>query len=368
MPEALLPDGLVPVITRSSALTGHRSVRRSYRLLDRDGGDLGPLDGVTGASLTESAAATLKRGGSASITDTEQDIDWLNSRIHATYEVEAGPAWGLGVFIPSAPEEAWSGSTRRWEAELLDVLTVLDEWPLIDGYTLPAGAVVTDEMRAIIALTGETAVAITDSTSTLTTARSWDPHTSALTIFNALADSIGYFSLASDGDGLLRAEPYVRPAARPIVWAFVEGVDCIFRDQFKVTRDIYHVPNVISAVTQGTGDEAGLSVTVYNDNPDSIFSTVSRGRLIGRADGPIVTEATDLDALETIAHRALIDATTPTLTVVIDAMPVPVSTNDAVTFRRAVTGLDGRFVVSRIEYGGAETDLATYTLTEVVDL
>ncbi|MFW7414765.1 hypothetical protein [Demequina sp. SO4-18] len=365
MPSASLPIGTLPAVAPVT-LTGHRSVVRRYELLDGNGSYVADLDGVRGASLKQSAQATLKRGGNAAVTDMGQDVNWLTARIRASYEIVGGPSWGLGVYLPSMPVAQWSGGVRRWDVELLDVATVLAESTVDDDYEIVAGTVVTDAVRTLIDLAGENAAAVTDSPKTLTTSRVWEAGTPLLTIINELLDSIGYFSLATDGDGRLTGSPYVRPAARPEEWEFIDdGETCIYRPEMSVEQDLYRVPNHVLARTQGTGDNAGLLVNVYNDSPDSPFSRANRGRTITRV---IDAEATDLDALETIASRALIDATTPTSTVVIDALPVPLDVNAAVRFRSQPAGIDHRHVVTNIEYGANDTDLARYTLREVVDI
>lgn len=347
-------------------LTGHRSAYRRYELLDGDGAFVRDLLNVQGATVKQSAQATLKRGGQASITDTGEQIDWLNSRIRCVYGITGYGEWGLGVFLPSLPREDWDGTTRHWDVELIDSAAVLATSRVAEDYALAAGTVATDAVRTLIEEAGESAAAVTDSDKTLTTARVWEVGTPRLTIINELLlDSIGYFSLASDGDGHLTARPYARPSDRPVEWEFIDGATCIYRDTFSREQDIYNVPNHIIAMTRGTGDEPALHVSVYNENPDSPFSTVSRGRII--TGDPIETDATDLDALTVIAERALNDATTPTSTIVIDALPVPIDVNAIVRFRRDVAGIDARHVVTNIEYGAGDTDLARYTLREVVD-
>jgi len=365
MPSATLPSGVLPDAAEVT-LTGHRSVKRVYELVDRDGGVIETLDGCKGASLQQVANSTLKRGGRAAITDVGQDIDWLTARIKASYEIEGYGSWGLGVFLPSVPTEQWSGGVRRWDAELLDVATVLSEATVESGYSLDAGQVATDAIRALITDAGETSIAVTDSDKTLTTPRVWEPGETILSIINQLCDSIGYFALASDGDGRLAADPYIRPADRPISWEFLDGANCIYVGDFTREQDLYKVPNHQQARTRGTGDEPGLVVNVYNDDPDSPFSRANRGRTIS---GEVIeTYATDLDALTTLARRVLLTRTLPTSTIVIDAMPVPRDVNAAVTFRSTPAGIDGRHVVSRIVYGANDTDLARYTLNKVVDV
>src|SRR5690554_6885217 len=106
-----LPAGTLPIteVTGEAALRTNRRARYRYDLLDAGMSPLGELRGVRGASLTESAASTLKRGGRMAVTDIGQDVDWLTVRIHVVYEVGGYGQWGCGVHIPSMSEERWSG-------------------------------------------------------------------------------------------------------------------------------------------------------------------------------------------------------------------------------------------------------------------
>lgn len=361
-----LPAGLVPdnAPTGIDALTTNRTARYVYELLDRDMAPLGTLDGVTGSSLRETANATLKRGGTIAVTDQGQLADWPSVRIKASYEVDGYGAWGIGVYRPAMPDEAWSGDARRWNVQALDVGTVLVEDELAAEYEVAAGANILDAVRTLIEDAGESAGALTESDKTLSSARVWEASESRSAIVNELLDTANYFSLFTDGDGNFRAEPYVRPASRPVRWEFIDGATCIYRPDLSRKRDQYGIRNRVIAKTQGTGDTAGLIAVADNTNPDSEWSQAK----VGVKSKTIEVEAADQETLDAIARRRLIELATPTSTIVIEAMPVPVSVNDAVRFRRIPMGVDGRHVVSKIEYPSSPTGLARYTLTQVVDV
>ena len=363
-----LPTGLVPVaeVAGIAALTGSRSARYRYEILDRYMNLRGPLDGVQGSSLTESAASSLKRGGNMAVTDRGQDINWLTDRVKVTYEVDGYGEWGCGAYVPSMPDEAWRDGGRRWDVQMLDVATVLAEDRLAATYSLDAGTNIVDAVRTLITDGGESAGAITDSDLTLPTPRAWEAGSTRLEIINDLKDIANYFALFSDGDGQLRFEPYVRPAVRPVKWEFIDGETCIYRPDLSRKRDLYAVPNRVIVKGRGTGDDEGLVAVADNTNPDSDFSITTLGRV--KAAEPYEVDAADQATLDAIAQRRLIEATTPTSTIVIQALPVPVSTNDAVRFRREPMGIDSRHVVTRIELPASPTGLATYTLREVVDV
>lgn len=232
-------------------------------------------------------------------------------------------------------------------------------------YSLAAGANIIEAVRDLIEDAGEAAGALTESDKTLAAPRAWESSTPRLTIINDLLDTANYLSLFTDGDGNYRAEPYVRPASRPVRWEFLDGTNCVYRPLLSRKRDQYNIPNRVIAKTQGTGDTPGLVSVADNTDPNSEWSQTTLGRVKSRT---IEVEAADQATLDAIARRRLIALTTPQSTIVIDALPVPVSVNDAVRFRRLPMGVDSRHVVSRIEMPTRPTGLARYTLTQVVDV
>lgn len=367
MAKAAVPEGRVPD-AELATLTGDRSVRRTYELVTRQGGIIGPLDGVRGASIHQQSGTTIQRGGQMALTDMGGDIDWLNARIRCGYQIEGlGDAgkWGLGVYRPAKPVSQHGGGAKRWDAQLLDVLTVVGGSNPPLGYALGAGANVTNAVKALVADVGEGVAAITDSDATLTTSRVWDAGTSYLTIINELLGSIGYWPLTTDADGNLSSGPYVRPQDRPVSFRFIDGETAIYRPEFTVEHDYFNIPNHVQAVAEGTGDVPTLVANVYNDDPESPYSTVNappNTHLIENV------EATGQAAIDSIALRTLETLTEPTRTIVIAALPVPVSVNEVVEFRNGPAEVEGLYTVARIEYGAADTDLAAYTLRAVTDL
>ena len=360
-----LPTGVVPANATAgvAALTTNRVARFKYELLDGNMAPLGTLDGVRGSSLAETANATLKRGGNMAVTDLGQLIDWPSVRFRASYEVDGYGSWGVGAFVPSMPSEEWSGVVRRWSVQVLDVATVLAEDRMAAAYTVDVGVNIVDSVRALIEGAGEVAGSLTGSTKTVAAPRVWEAGASRLEIINALLDTANYFALFTDGDGNFRAEPYSSPASRPIMWEFVDGANCVYRSDLTRERDQYGIPNRVTVKSRGTGTVAGLVSVADNTNPASPWSIPSVGRV--KAAEPIEVDAADQVTLDAIAARRLIELTTPTSTITIEAMPVPVAVNDAVRFRRVPMGVDGRHVVSKIEYPSRPTGLAKYTLRGV---
>jgi hypothetical protein len=108
--------------------------------------------------------------------------------------------------------------------------------------------------------------------------------------------------------------------------------------------------------------------TAVNDDPNSPYSTVSRGLTIA-ADPEVDLEITDQSTLDDYVLRRLIALTMPSASVEIQHGFVPaLAFNRAVRFRRVPMGIDARHVVSKTEISLDPTALAKSTLSEVVDL
>lgn len=367
-----LPAGTVPVrsLTTDEILTGNRYTRFRFDLLDETEAPKGTLDGVQAAgSVVYSSAASVKGKCSLSIVDNGQSINFLTDRVRPVILVEGLPEQPLGVFLFTGAPEAWSDTGRTWSTTLLDKTTIPGQTAPATTYALAAGTVVTDQIVTILTDLGETNIAITPSAATLANPIVWDVSDQAVTwlkIINDLLSYINYFSLYCDGNGQYRGEPYTRPAARPIVWEFLDGPTAIYSPAFTRDVDLYGIPNVFIAVSQGTGETAALVSTATNDDPTSPYSTVNRGTRTQKATGVQIADQATLDAY---AQRRLIELTSPTSSVDVMHAYVPGLTfNNAARLRRVPAGIDARHVVSKTEISFDATALVKSSLTEVVDL
>lgn len=362
----------VPVrsLTADETLTGNRSSDVRIDLLTRTEAPKGVLDGYDvdhPGSLNWIANASVKGGGQIPVVDTGQDVDWLNDRFRPVLVIDGVGEFPLGVFLASEKPETGGDTARSWTVGLLDKTTIPDQDAVESTYSLDAGTVITDAVVDLIASTGETNMAITPSSATLSGALVWEAGTTKLQIINDLLDAANYFSLYCDGSGQFRAEPYVRPAARPILWEFLDGDKSIYDPNYTRDVDLFSIPNKVIVVGVGDGTAPALTSTATNEDPFSPYSYPSRGRWITRTYTGV--EIADQATLDEYAQRRLIEATTPTANVTVAHAYVPgLTINNAVRLRRVPAGIDARHVLSRTEIVLDGTSLVRSTLTEVVDL
>ncbi len=351
-----------------TVLTASRQAWWEITLLDSADRVIGPLRGVTGGTITLSANTRLRASGSLTIQDTGQDVNWLTDRVRVVYRARDRRArsmtWPVGVFLMSAPTAAHTSAGTSRDVDLSSRLAVLDEDCLEASTTLPAGRRVTDAVEALIASTGEDGVSITPSDRTLASAMVWEAGTPVLTVINDLLDSANYFSLHPDGDGVLTAAPYVRPAARPVAWAFTAGEAAIHSADWSRDQDTAAVPNRVVLVGQGNGDTPALVATAENTDPASPFSREARGRWITHTETGV--EASTQAVLDGLARRRLIDLSTPTATIQAAHLPLPLAPNDRVTWDTA--GHAATATIQEIKADLTATSLCTTKLREVIDL
>lgn len=356
----------VRVLTASERLLGNRHTTFYVDLLDTDDAPIGRLDGVEDGNLEWLYNAVVKGSGSMLVSDVSQDINWLTARLKPVMLIDGLDPQPLGVFLPSEAPEAY-GPGRRWTVKLLDKTTILDQDTIEETYALAAGSVVTDEIITVIESSGIFNHSITPSTATLATAMVWSPGTSKIRIINDLLATINYFSLYANFDGQMVGAPYTRPAARPIVYEFIDGSTSIYRPDFVRDVDIWTIPNRVTVVSVGDGSTEALTSTVTNTDPASPYSSVSRGRVIGRTETGI--DIADQSTLDDYAQRRLIELTSPTAGVKIFHAPVPgLAVNQVARFRRVPAGIDARHAVTKTSIKLQGTALAQTTFREVVDL
>lgn len=363
------PIVYVAVPSRDEVLSGHRKQEFTYKLLDRSGQVLGDLEGVEpGGSLTWTANQSVKGRGSLPFTDQGADINWLSARIGISLTVAdvAGAGEpvtiGCGVWVPSIPK--WLHEPGRTSAtiSLLSRETVLSRWPIRRVYSLPAGTVITTAVRALLAEAGEPAGAITDSTATLATDRTWPATATILQIINDLAKAGNFFSLYTDAAGQYRFTPYVKPSSRTRAWDF-KGSKAVFVPKFTREQDLASVPNVLQVQQNAPGGTDPIIVEASNNDPASPFSTVARGVV---AADPESIDAVDAATMLAYANRRLADLTNATAQCEADHLIVPMWFNDAAWFSAPRHNIDALHVISSTTIACKPTGLAKTIFREVL--
>ena len=349
-------------------LTGNRSQRFTYELLNNREAPIGGLSGVTGGRIEWHANAAVKAGGKITvISGSRKEVDWLNARVKIIMHIDGMGKYPLGVFIPSAPAERWEDTHMSLDVELLDKCSILDNDYVLHTYALDKDTNVTDAVRTLITSTGEKAPAITDSDETLPKPMIWEPGTSKLKIINELLDAANFFSLRVDGDGAFRVHKRRLPKDRPVVHEFKDDLHSIYTPDFTYERDVYSIPNKVVLIAPGDGDAEGMRAIATNENPKSPYSYQNRGRWI--IDVTTGVEATSQEALQERAQARLTQLTSTHGTITITHAPLPwVDVNEVVRFKRDGADIDIKGVVASTLIELDPEALQRTALQEVVDV
>ena len=386
----VIPEGVIAVPEEDKQLlSGSRVTEFRYDLLARreirpgvwsNEAVIGTLGGVQpGGSLHWSASASVKGGGSITVNDLGEGIDWLNVRIRPWVKITGpngdfveGP---LGVFLPTATPEEWTDQGRVWEIQLLDKSSILDQDVVGDPvtgvaptYSLPKGANAIQAVVDLIEDAGEPAPAIQeDPSATLAGPMTWDAGTTRLKVINDLLDAANYFSLWVDEHGQFQASKYSAPQYRAPRFLelrlFEKGETSVVAPDWTREIDLYSVPNRVVAIQQGDSEEEGLIAVATNTNPDSPFSFDARSRWITAVYDQV--EAVDQTALDAYAQRMLAMRTSVTGGATINHLFIPsLRVNDVIRFRS--DPMNALCTVDRIEMDIDPLGLCSTRISEVV--
>ncbi|MFB2571364.1 hypothetical protein [Micrococcus sp. IITD107] len=345
-------------------LAANREQEWSFKLLNQNDALVDDLDGVTDCSLTFNVNAEVRGGGS--LTYLGPEIDWHRHRIQPWITVRASgqeQSWPLGVFIPSRPRDQYGDAQEPVTLDLYDKSKILGEIEADTGYSLPAGAVVTDRVRDVLTRNRIRPLAVTDSPATARTGRGWEWGTAIKTVVNEMLETINYFSLYVDPYGVYRADPYTRPQDRSPAWHFRDDAQGIYSPGFTRERDEHGVPNRVVLVSAVEADVRPLIARAQITDPKHPMYWANIGQIRSyRRDNVATTDQTTLDAMAT---RILEEKQRVNSTYQIEHLPIPININDAVHFTRAARSIDALTTVQSMELS-MDSALCRTTLREVI--
>lgn len=351
VPAARNPNGHTPaeILSALRGATGARRYTFRYELVDYTGVVLGDLDGIVeGGSLEQNWLSDIKRTARFQIRDTGE-IDYLSDQIRPYvrwFLPPYGPAdwveWPQGTFLLSSPKRRASaaGVVTR-EVSAYDRLQIFTDTKATDRYAVAAGAVVTDAIKAILDNIGVPYL-LTASSSTLPTAKEWEPGTSFLRIVNDLLDVINYDSLSFDEDGRALVQPYRLPSSRPDEYTYADDADGLIVPEVEQELDLFGVANQW-VLTVSDPDRPVLRSVYTNNSPGSPTSTVRRGRTI--TDFRTEQDAVDQATLDAKVSRLAFEASQVYEAIPFDTALMPIhSGNDAYRLAYGPLAVNARYV------------------------
>ena len=239
-----------------------------------------------------------------------------------------------GTYLASTPSSTYRGAIEEGTADLYGVLHVLAEDSFAEPLVVPAGTRAVDKAAEIVREAGLPVVA-SESPATLGSPAVFDDKdTSKLDAVNWLLDFAGFASAGCDGYGTVLMQPYQDPSLRLPVLALEDDGACIFRSGVVREYDTFDVPNVVVVVCSNA--QAGsMTAKAVNDDPQSAFSTVARGREIVRKE--TVSDIASQEALQAKAEALLAAKTSMVEGFEITHAFVPLEMGDvcSLTYRKA---------------------------------
>lgn len=342
---------------------GSRVEDWQYQLLDRNDNLIGELKGVQpGGEYTLNVDADIRGSGSFTLNTLNRDIDWEATRIRISYLRDDLAPKPLCTVLPKLPSEDFDVDSSARVGIFDKTQILLDE--IGTNYGLAAGTPIITAVQNLITGVGETSMLLQPSAKTLASDLSWDPNTTRLRIINDLLDAAGYFSIYTDPLGRYRADPYVDPSNRPIVWPFEDDERTgLYLPKFTRTRDTSDIPNRIKCIQRTDGETEAL-VAIAVAPPSSQFSYENRGYWKTKTYTDI--EAADAPTLQLITNRKLSSALQVSASFAITHPVLDIAPNNIVTFYNSKIGQRARCVCRALSYKLSVGGLVNGTYREVV--
>lgn len=345
-PNLRTPADILAALRGSS---GSRSYDFRYELVDSTGAVLGDLDGIVDScSVEQNWLADIKRTARLQIRDTGE-IDYLSDQIRPYvrwFLPPYGPAdwveWPQGTFLLSSAKRKGSaaGVVTR-DVVAYDRLQIFMDAKVTDRYAVAAGAVVTSAVKTLLDAAGVPYL-LAPSTSTLPTAKEWEPGTTQLKIINDLLDVINYNSLSFDEDGRALVQPYRLPSDRPDEYTYADDTDGLIVPEVEQELDLFGVANQW-VLTVSDPDRPMLRSVYTNNSPGSPTSTVRRGRTI--TDFRTEQDAVDQATLDAKVARLAFEASQVYEAIPFDTALMPIhSGNDAYRLIYGPLAVNARYV------------------------
>jgi hypothetical protein len=332
-----------------------------YELLDPFDNVLGRLDGVrSGGSLDWSTGADVRCSGSIPY---HGEIFIREERRVRVCHIQDELTTPLITALVRIPDSDFDNTGMSGQLDLFDKTLILLEDNFGTSYAVAAGTNVISAVVAIIASTGIVKIAVEPSTALLSNGLVWEPNTPKLTIVNDLLAAANYWSVWADGLGVLRSSKYIPPDQRPIRHDFVDNYEGDYLPAFKRTWDRFSTPNRLILVAKSEGDVEGTSATATDEDPESPFSYLSRGRWITQT----ITDVEHAGNLQELADRKLQEAQQVAETFEVTHPRGDYGLNDLVTFQNRKGITPRRAVIQKqalkLETGGLITSTVRSLIT-----
>nr|DAL17221.1 MAG TPA_asm: hypothetical protein [Caudoviricetes sp.] len=275
-------------------------------LLDDGDNLIARLDGVTAGRVLQTQGTSVGEAGELTFDQRlPEELDWHHHRVRLTRNpgVAGVEPWPVATLLFQQPRRAQQDGWSTRHVQLVGKLSRLEQWQIGEVLVVPQG---TDPVAWAAAVVEEKLGGLVSATPTeqrLSADQSFEPGDSWLKVINELLGAANYRSLFCDGLGVPQLAPYELPAARSVTATLTdEDGTALHQPEWDYAPDL-EVPNHVVLEQQGSGEEPGLVVEAWNDDPDDPYSIVN---------SPVRShyesaEFTDLATGQELARRKLVD-------------------------------------------------------------
>ena len=201
--------------------------------------------------------------------------------------------WPLGKFIVN-PSENYKENVKTVEITGYDLGKLALDDKSDSRIYMATGSVYTS-LASQIAGSIYTYMDVQQSQKTAQNPYEWEIGTEKIKIINDLMKSISYDPMYFNEIGTCMINEYIEPVLRDIDRIYADNEQSIILDGITYASNKFEIPNKYVRYVENP-DAAYLISTYINDDPNSPYSTVSRGRIIADVDSVSdIASQTDLD-------------------------------------------------------------------------
>ena len=324
--------------------------------------DIELIDTVKSSTIQRDAEAETL--GSATIDMTES-VGESYIRIYLiTIQNGLRERHPLGTFLVQTPSLNFNGRLQNISVDAYTPLIELKESPPPLGYSILKNSNVMDFAYRLARERARAPVVKTECNTLLGMNFTASTDDTWLTFLSDLIANAKY-NFALDEMGRILLSPYQDTASLQPVWTYNDDNSSILYPEISVDRDLYGIPNVVEVIhSNGAGY---YFVRAVNDDPNSVTSTVSRGReIIHRVNNPDLVGKPTESQVKDYANQLLRELSVLEYTVTYTHGYCPARLGDCVRLnyaRAGITNIKAKVISQTIkcEPGCPVTEKAVFT-------
>ena len=324
--------------------------------------DIKLIDAVKSSTIQRDAEAETL--GSATIDMTESVGESYIRVYLVTIQNGLRERHPLGTFLVQTPSLSFNGRLQNISVDAYTPLIELKESPPPLGYSILKNSNVMDFAYRLARERARAPVVKTECNTLLGMNFTASTDDTWLTFLSDLIANAKY-NFALDEMGRILLSPYQDTASLQPVWTYNDDNSSILYPEISVDRDLYGIPNVVEVIhSNGAGY---YFVRAVNDDPNSVTSTVSRGReIIHRVNNPDLVGKPTESQVKDYANQLLRELSVLEYTVTYTHGYCPVRLGDCVRLnyaRAGITNIKAKVISQTIkcEPGCPVTEKAVFT-------